>query len=812
MVRARAEAPRWLALALLGGLLVVAAALRLPDLGGMPRGINPDEGDRAATAFDVLRGAAPPSWFDSGWFMISMVYFRVLASSMAAFGPDVAGGRTLTALLGIAFVGFVAWLGGRHFGARAGVLAGAFATAIPLSIQYSRLINEAGPTALLWALSIGGFLEGARGGRAWAWVVAGMSGGLSLYFYPSARLWAVGAVLTGLVLLAFVRDRRLLPGLGLTALASVAAALPFLVHLSQYPDEIAARYLQTAALDPRNQVRLDYLTPPEPFWRLAALQGERALGMFDRYPDGGSFLPTGHPLFGMPLAALALVGVFYVVVRGWRDARMAVLAIWLWVGLLGVAATVETPNYLRAVGMLPSLCCALAVLVLEVIDRLASLLPRGPRPVLAGAVAAGIVIGLLVPQVEGYFEAFRTLPDAWASQNHEGEIIDALGANGPVYSIEMNEHLVSSGWVRLLAPTALRGRVPNPGSELPIVQPARPAEAGTVAPEVYPRADQGLSVLLSPDPNQMTYVPLLQQMYPRAQPGDGGGDGRVSVTLSPSALALTQGVTLVSATGAYRHVDTFGDIPEDLAAPVDLTWRAGVRLAPGGRYRLSVTAPSRVQLRLDGISVLDTTGAGEVDVLAADGLHFVELNAPVTSVRDRVGLRVDGATLSPRQTYAPMDAAWGLLARVDQPLFNQPSLHLAGMVAMAFFEPELGPAHSGPANGVIWSGALLAPYSGTYRMAFAAEDAMHLRVDGQPVDVVTVSPDGWRDVGPGTPVELSAGSHRVEVRLDVTHGARELARWNWVPPRADGTPDANAAWSVVPPWVLRPDPAVRVVD
>ena len=93
--------------------------------------------------------------------------------------------------------------------------------------------------------------------------------------------------------------------------------------------------------------------------------------MFDRYPDAGGFLPTGHPLFGPPLASLALVGVFYVVARGWRDARLGVLGdLVLWVGLLGVAATVETtPNYLRAVGMLPSLCCVLALLVLDVMDR-----------------------------------------------------------------------------------------------------------------------------------------------------------------------------------------------------------------------------------------------------------------------------------------------------------------------------------------------------------------------------------------------------------------------------------------------------------
>src|SRR5262249_41204396 len=142
-------------------------------------------------------------------------------------------------------------------------------------------------------------------------------------------------------------------------------------------------------------------------------------------------------------------------------------------------------------------------------------------------------------------------------------------------------------------------------------------------PDAYPRDGQGLSVLLSPDPNQMTYVPMLQQLYARAQQGDGGGDGRVSVTLSPTALALSQGVTLVSATGAARHVNAFGDIPEDLAAPVDLTWRAGVRLSPGGRYRLGVTAPGHAHLRIDGETVLDTDAAGQVDVLAADGLHFV---------------------------------------------------------------------------------------------------------------------------------------------------------------------------------------------
>jgi hypothetical protein len=91
-------------------------------------------------------------------------------------------------------------------------------------------------------------------------------------------------------------------------------------------------------------------------------------------------------------------------------------------------------------------------------------------------------------------------------------------------------------------------------------------------------------------------------------------------------------------------------------------------------------------------------------------------------------------------------------------------------------------------------------------MAFAAEDAMRLELDGDPVGVVTARPDEWRSVGVGTPVDLSAGPHAVQLSLAITHGGREQARWNWVPPMEGGGLDAAAEWSVVPPRALRPDP------
>src|SRR5262249_36992451 len=109
------------------------------------------------------------------------------------------------------------------------------------------------------------------------------------------------------------------------------------------------------------------------------------------------------------------------------------------------------------------------------------------------------------------------------------------------------------------------------------------------------------------------------------------------------------------------------------------------------------------------------------------------------------GRRARGVELSPLQTYRLMDAPWGLLGQVAAPVgINLPSPangFLDAAVAMAFVDPELSGVR--PPNSLTWSGTLLAPTTGDYRMAFAAEDPMQLEVDSQRVAVVTVPPDGF---------------------------------------------------------------------
>ena len=212
----------------------------------------------------------------------------------------------------------------------------------------------------------------------------------------------------------------------------------------------------------------------------------------------------------------------------------------------------------------------------------------------------------------------------------------------------------------------------------------------------------------------------------------------------------------------------------------------------------------------------DASASTSVEVLVAPGLHFLELVADVASADQSIGLTLtdpDGSSrqLTPSETYRPMDAPWGLLARLARPGQARPAAgpadaSLDATIAMVSFDPALGSVQV--PSSITWSGSLLAPRSGVYRMAFASDDTMRLEIDGHAVDVICVQPEQWQSVGIGSEVRLTEGRHSVRVTLEITHGGRNLARWNWVPPTAGGVIDTAAEWSVVPPHVLRPDPPV----
>ena len=134
-------------------LLAVTALSRFLELDRVPYGINADEGDRAAVAIQIVRGQNTASVFGTGWYHLSMVYFKLLALVMRFCGLNFAGARVFGAICGLLTVAILTWTGIRHFGWRAGLLTGAIFSTLGVALQFSRETTEAGPTATLWTLS-----------------------------------------------------------------------------------------------------------------------------------------------------------------------------------------------------------------------------------------------------------------------------------------------------------------------------------------------------------------------------------------------------------------------------------------------------------------------------------------------------------------------------------------------------------------------------------------------------------------------------------------------------------------------------------
>jgi len=781
-------------------LLAIAAAARLVGLDKVPLGINADEGDRAATSISILRGANTNSIFDSGWYYISMMYFTLLAQFFKLAGIGFVQARTFTALFGIASVAPATLLAIRHFGWRVGLLAGFLLSLLGVSLQFARETSEAGITATCWALSLLFFLEAARRGQSWAWIGAGLAGGYSLYFYPSGRLWAFAAVAFCLYLLVHglgARRRAILRGMALAALAALLCAGPFLVNASARPGELSRRFEQTAAFIGDNATRLAYYTPGMSAAQLWLEQCVRALGMFNQFPDGGGFWPTGLPLMPAALALLTLVGIGWCTLR-WRDPRCAALAIWFWVSLSGVITTVETPNVQRLATAVPILT-VFPALVLDELARRAERLglqsaKQGLLRRLPNIAVAALVVALMISQANFYFVEYAGM-ERWPFPTAEGNAANSEGANAWVLSLGRDFHRINSGWIRLLAPGVERAGIQSPGLNLPLTWPATSDLAFTL----YAK--------------QSYYLPYLALLYP----------GGVTVPylhrteglmftyyrVTQQQWAAAQGVTVTPLSAAPVRVPALGVAPSGWNIfPAAMRWSAGLHVPRYWNYGFQA-GPGPARLTIDGIEVLNVpAGATSISttVALAHGDHALQLDGALSAEGQSIVVQ-----WAERLTDEPMPAAaWqtlptaSLIAGQDRPvgLFGvgqvpgRPAQHrIDRTLATCCLRDEL--QAEGRSYMLTWTGVLSAPAAGTYAMSLFAQGDAILQIDGQ--TVIHTDEPAERPVT-GT-LSLSAGAHAVLLvyRASDTPGGLE---WAWTPP--------DGPTSIVPYTVLSPPPGAGI--
>ena len=218
--------PRRSSLLALGGLLVLAATLRLPGLGyGLPFPLlNPDERSLVPRAWELVHGGG----LDPGWYDYPSLLLAVLAPLQLPFDePSYGAARAVAALVGLGGVAAAWWLGRSAYGAAAGVLAGPACAVSTVHVVYSHmavtdvLLTTAVTVSL--ALLLTGRLE-------WAGVAAGLAASAK---YPGILL-ALPILLVG-----WGRWRRLALAAGGAALAFLLTSPFVVIHAGAAWDDIS---------------------------------------------------------------------------------------------------------------------------------------------------------------------------------------------------------------------------------------------------------------------------------------------------------------------------------------------------------------------------------------------------------------------------------------------------------------------------------------------------------------------------------------------------------------------------------------------
>jgi 4-amino-4-deoxy-L-arabinose transferase-like glycosyltransferase len=374
-----------LALVLL--LLLISAPPRLLGLDSLPPGLWHDEAYEGIDAVRIVAGARPVFLPEN--YGREPLYAYVMAGLIALGGPGVVAVRATSALFGLVTIPAAYFWGRVFFGPAVGLLTAALTAASYWLLQGSRLGMRPIALPLFLALASSFVWLAARRGRPWAWPLAGLCLGLSLYTYLPARLFPpviVGQALLGL------RARRgeqqaAIPGLALLVAITVLVVLPLTLYFAANPEDASARS-SVVSIFASEGGRAD---PLGTLGRTFLLN----VGMFVwRGDDTLRHNLPYRPVFDWLIAPFFLVGLG-LGLRRLRRPEYAALWLWLTVMLVPGLLSDGAPHFLRSIGLLPALFALPAIGLLATASRAQRALAERGRVGRAALLPAALLVVLL---------------------------------------------------------------------------------------------------------------------------------------------------------------------------------------------------------------------------------------------------------------------------------------------------------------------------------------------------------------------------------------------------------------------------------
>jgi hypothetical protein len=233
--------PAW-EIALLAVLFVLALLSRVWNLTDFPDNIYPDEimTGTVATQSYLSPTTPPPSVFSTLWSGIDLpaLWFWFMAVFLKLGGTSLAMLRLPAALFGAAtIVPLYALL--RETWGRYAAITGSTIMAFSISnVHYSRLALNNIVTQFFWATCFFFLLRALRSRRPFDWVLAGLSAGLSEYFYYGTRLlpFILAVFMVFLLALHSKQTRHYAGGFLLLAGSYLVGFGPLLVQFIRNPN------------------------------------------------------------------------------------------------------------------------------------------------------------------------------------------------------------------------------------------------------------------------------------------------------------------------------------------------------------------------------------------------------------------------------------------------------------------------------------------------------------------------------------------------------------------------------------------------
>lgn len=387
----------WQEAAVVAGITLLAAFLRLVALDEIPALIHHDTASCALVGRRMLEGVSTdPFALAEGWYFFPRLGLLPYTLSLELLGTSVVALRLTSAIPGILLVPALYFLVRGWFGRPAAAVAALLLAGNHVAVHFSRdgiwnihslLLGVAGFAALF-----GGWRR-----RSGYWLAAaGIAFGLSLYTYTAGRLFfGLGVLAATALSWRQPRPRSWrLPTHFLVAL--VLTLTPLVASFVRLP--AALKMDRVATVNPFSEARSDHVASQvgstNPL-RILGYQVRRTLAGFVTIGDSSSHYTIDRPMISPVILVLALAGIAFGLAR-FPDPRYLFLLVWLAAGLLfGSVLAINPPSFPRLLAVLPVpivLASAMAGLIWEKARRLGGVVRASAAAILAAATALALVL------------------------------------------------------------------------------------------------------------------------------------------------------------------------------------------------------------------------------------------------------------------------------------------------------------------------------------------------------------------------------------------------------------------------------------